>query len=276
VAARDLEVKRNFFLCAEPIKPSLAAMGDELNAVLRKYFSADAVVDHYLRAAGAVGLWQSEEVLCERWFRREDTLLEVGCGAGRIALGLHELGFRHVLGVDLSREMVEAARKAAQSLDYGVSFQVADACRLPFEEGLFEGAIFGFNGLMQIPGRDRRRAALREIRRVVVGGGHFLFTTHDRDHPLYRSFWEAEAKRWEDGSRDARLGEYGDRLVPEDRGELYIHVPTVEAMREDLLATGWGEVFTALRGEIANESARVREFADECRFWVVRKVPLNP
>jgi len=246
-------------------------MSESLAEILKTYFSADAVLAHYLRATAGVGLWRSEELLCERFFEKSATLLEVGCGTGRIAFGLHELGFRHLLGVDISRAMVAAARDAALSLDYGVSFQVADACRLPFEDGLFDGAIFGFNGLMQIPGRERRHQALREIRRVIVAGGHFLFTTHDRSSAQFGEFWEAERKRWARGEQDARLGEFGDRIVPTAEGELFIHIPTEDEVREDLAATGWNEVLSAPRREVARESMTVRDFADECRFWVVSR-----
>lgn len=235
------------------------------------YFSRSAVLEHYLKATASIGLWASEEQLIERTFQKTDTLLEIGCGTGRIALGMHEIGFANVIGIDLSRPMVKEARRAALQLDYGVSFQVADACALPFEDELFEGAIFGFNGLMQIPGRDRRWMALSEAKRVVAEGGQFIFTTHDRSTRSFRDFWEAEAKRWESGEQDERLVEFGDRLISSDEGEFFIHVPSFEEIREDLAATGWTEVFTALRQDIAIESEAVRTFADECRFWIVQK-----
>jgi ubiquinone/menaquinone biosynthesis C-methylase UbiE len=246
-------------------------MEDKASELVKDYFSRPAVLEHYLRATASIGLWRSEELLIERFFKKSDTVLEVGCGTGRIALAMHELGYAHVLGVDLSRPMVKEARLAALSLDYGVSFQVADACELPFEEGLFEGVIFGFNGLMQIPGREKRRLALKEMRRVTGAGGHLLFTTHDQATVSFRDYWEAEAERWRKGTQDDRLLEYGDRIVPSKEGELYIHVPTVEEVREDLAASGWTEVFTALRQDVAIEDEAVRAFADECRFWVARR-----
>ena len=39
----------------------------------------------------------------------------------------------------------------------------------------------------------------------------------------------------------------------------------------DLKATGWNLEFDAMRREIAEESLAVRNFSDECRFWVARK-----
>jgi SAM-dependent methyltransferase len=239
--------------------------------ILKRYFSGDSVLAHYLRATAAIGLWASEELLVQRYFKATDTLLEVGCGTGRIAFGMHELGYQNILGVDISRSMVQAARDAARSLEYGVSFQVGDATELSFDDGLFEGAIFGFNGLMQIPSRARRRLALAEIHRVLVSGSPFIFTTHDRQSEHFRNFWIEEQARWASGRQDARLIEFGDRILATPEGELYIHVPDEAEIREDLMATGWTLLESVWRDDLVQETRLVRDFADACRFWVARK-----
>jgi len=238
---------------------------------IRAYFDREDVLEHYARATAHVGLWRSEEMVFCRLFQPQHRLLEVGCGTGRIALGLHELGYQHVLGVDLSRSMIKRARLLATLLEYPVSFQVGDATRLAFEDGLFDGAIFGFNGLMQIPGRASRRMALQEILRVVRPGGYFVFTAHDRDHYTARRYWSAEAERWRTGSQDPGLAEFGDRMVDSDLGRHFIHVPSRAEVLEDLTIAGWEWIEDALRSDIANEPQDVREFADECRFWIVRR-----
>ncbi|MDV7399668.1 hypothetical protein RZS08_50100, partial [Arthrospira platensis SPKY1] len=58
------------------------------------YFDSEGVVEHYAEAAQRVGLWRSEKLIFQRLFKTGDTLLELGCGGGRIALGLAELGYR--------------------------------------------------------------------------------------------------------------------------------------------------------------------------------------
>ena len=134
--------------------------------MVRSYFRNPVAVRHYVEAATRLGLWASEETVLTRVFTREDTLLECGCGAGRICFGLWELGYRHLLGFDFSREMIVEARRMARLLDYGIPFRVADATRLDLEKGAFDGAIFGFNGLMQIPLRANRRQAMSRIAAV--------------------------------------------------------------------------------------------------------------
>ncbi len=241
------------------------------NEAIRGYFEREDVLEHYARATANVGLWRSEEVVLKRLFATTERILEVGCGTGRIAFGMHEIGYVHVLGIDYSRAMVKRARKLATLLEYPVSFQVGDATALKFENELFDGAVFGFNGLMQIPGREQRRKALREIRRVIRTGGYFVFTTHDRDHYSVGKFWQEAASRWEKGERPEGLSEFGDRWVEAEIGAHFIHVPTRAEVMEDLTETGWQYVEDAMRSEIANEPQEVREFADDCRFWVVRR-----
>ena len=54
-------------------------------------------------------------------------------------------------------------------------------------------------------------------------------------------------------------------------GKLYIHVPTREDVLADLRRVGFKLEVDVLRSQLANEPHRVREFSDECRFWIARK-----
>lgn len=235
------------------------------------YFNSDDVVEHYAEAAARVGLWRSEEKIFSRLFKVDDSLLELGCGCGRIALGLAELGYRNLIGVDVARSMVNRARHLARMLERRVPFRVGDATRLEFEDNIFDGAIFGFNGLMQIPKRTERERALAEVFRVIRPGAWFAFTTHDRDNPRFRTFWESEKVRWRRAKQGPELDEYGDRFESTPLGDLFIHVPTIEEVRGMLKGAGFRIEADVPRSAIANEPPEVREFSDECRFWVAQK-----
>jgi len=237
------------------------------------YFNADPVVRHYVDAATRIGLWRSEAKVFQRVFEPEQTLLELGCGTGRIAFGLSELGFRHVMGVDNAKEMIRWARHLAKTMEYPVHFRAGDATDLEFGDRLVDGAIFGFNGLMQIPREANRRQAMAEVFRVLKPGAYFVFTTHDRDMSKHRSFWERERLRWRRGTQKAELDEYGDRFEATPLGDLYIHVPAIAQIEAAAREAGFRIEAQAPRSALAEEPPEVREFADECRFWVLQRPP---
>lgn len=238
---------------------------------VKAFFNSDVVVEHYLRATANVGLWLSEEILLRELFALDDRILDLGTGTGRIAIGMAELGYRHILGIEQAPEMIKEARRIAKCLDLAVSFRVGDARNLKLDDGLFDGAIFGFNGLMQIPGRENRRAALREALRVVRPGGKLLFTTHDRNLPRYRKYWRQQQDLWQAGMQPEALIDFGDRWEETDLGLMFIHIPVPEEIRADLAATGWEYGWDRLRSSVADESQRTRRFADECRFWMATR-----
>jgi ubiquinone/menaquinone biosynthesis C-methylase UbiE len=235
------------------------------------YFDSDGVVEHYANAAARIGLWESEENIFTRVFKPKDSILELGCGAGRIAFGMFELGYTHLMASDYSKNMVERARHLAKILEYRIPMQVADATQLKFENAVFDGAIFGFNGLMQIPDGAQREAALGEMYRVLRPGGYCVFTSHDRDRSAHQDFWESERARWARGQQWAELDRFGDRAEATAHGTHFMHVPTMAEMESVIHAVGFRVEATCMRSEIAHESKAVEDFSDDCRFWVVQK-----
>ena len=88
-------------------------------------------------------------------------------------------------------------------------------------------------------------------------------------------FWEAEAKRWACGEQAEGLHEFGDRIETEATGVHYMHVPSIAEMEALVTKVGFHIEAHLMRSELANESAEVREFSDDCRFWVVQRPGLE-
>lgn len=256
---------------AVAIESSFLAYGPMEAKKVKAYYESEDVVEHYARAAGRLGLWLSEEKIFSRLFKPEDSLLELGCGAGRISIGMHELGYRNLLATDYSKPMITRARSLAKLLEYAIPFHVADATKLKFEDEVFDGAVFGFNGLMQIPEATGRSKALGEIYRVLRPGAWFAFTTHDRDLSKYQDFWAAEKVRWAEGRQWEGLETFGDRAEMTDDGVHFMHVPNISEVESLLTSAGFRVEASVMRSELANEPQEVRDFSDDCRFWVVQK-----
>lgn len=231
-------------------------------------YSHPGAVRGYSQAVGRIGLWRREKAFFVRHLPRDGRLLDLGCGAGRTTFGLHAAGYRDIVGADLSPAMVRQARRNAARMGLSLRFRVGDACRLPFGSRSFEGCVFSFNGLMTIPRRSRRIAALRDIRRVLVPGGRFVFTTHERSGEAgSRSLWRAERARWKAGTQDPRLHEYGDEVIEELGRPTFIHVPDRREILECLRSADL-ERLEDERSPLARESKAVRDFVgSDCRFW---------
>ena len=274
---------------------------------VRADFNDPLAVVHYTRAAHFLGLWKSEKILIERFFTAKNAaLLEAGCGSGRVTLGMWHEGYRNLTAFDFAEELVDQAKNlAAERSATAINFFHADAtqlrqsardvchllsdklpispgkaanplCHLIDDKPVFDGALFMFNGLMQIPGRENRRAALRELHAVCKPGAPLLFTSHDRDSsPTEQALWRLEATRWTAGKQDPRLVEFGDRYFEDESGRTFMHLPDRAEILEDLAATGWQHVFDAMRREIAHESRAVLDFSDECRFWAAQAEPVK-
>lgn len=236
------------------------------------YFENRSVLDHYEEATRRVGLWTSEELVFKQSFPElSASLLELGCGVGRISFSLWMMGYDDLTATDVSKKMIRRALSIQKERRSGIHFDQEDATKLSFSSGLFDGIIFGFNGLMQIPHRENRQKALRECFRVLRPGGRFVFTSHDRMIPKWRKFWENEKKKWRIGLQDKALIEFGDRYGETPNGKLFIHVPDISVIRKDLKECGFLLERDVLRSRICEESQTVKEFSDECRFWIVRK-----
>jgi ubiquinone/menaquinone biosynthesis C-methylase UbiE len=247
-------------------------MGKVSSSEIQKYFSNSPVLDHYQEATEQVGLWNSEKIVFSKTFSDPDLkLLEIGCGAGRISFGLWKKGYSNLTATDFSKAMVKRSRILNQKFKTEISFQVEDATGLSFGDNSFDGAIFGFNGLMQIPGRENRLQAMREIQRVLNTGSYFVFTTHDQAMPKWKKFWANERKKWKKGQQNPELLEFGDRFEETPRGKLFIHVPDVGDIRSDLMAAGFSVERDIVKSKICEESKLVNQYSDDCRFWIARK-----
>lgn len=93
-------------------------------------------------------------------------VLDVGCGDGMYSVAASQRGGR-VTGVDLSTQMLTAARQRSASEHVVVEWLQTDAVDLPFPDGSFD-RVFAVTLLCLVPEPER---AVREMSRVLAPGG---------------------------------------------------------------------------------------------------------
>jgi ubiquinone/menaquinone biosynthesis C-methylase UbiE len=145
---------------------------DEING--RLYRRADLVRD-----SSVLTLSPPEVMALIRY--REDVVgrrvLDLGCGAGRLAAYLRPLAGRYV-GLDVSPHMVNHCRQAF----VGLEFLRGDMRHLQaFSDNSFD-TVFAICNLFDAVSQDDRLKTLAEVRRVLAPGGLLVFSAHNRNY----------------------------------------------------------------------------------------------
>ncbi len=171
-------------------------------------------------------------------------LLEIGCGPGRLALGLLSLGFPigRYEGVDVDPDAIDWCRRWIAANDGAYAFhhvdvrnerynprgeiRLEDRFRFAFRDQCFD-VIFLYSVFTHMEPGDVR-VYLAEIRRLLSPGGRVVLTAYvERDVPevsvnpmQYRGCSPTPLHRvqFEEGSFRALLGEHGLAVVQSDHG----------------------------------------------------------
>ena len=111
----------------------------------------------------SLGMEQSWKKNLVSIFSEGESVLDVCCGTGDIAIALYNKGCK-VTGLDFSPAMLSVAKKKQEE---GITWLEGNAMELPFEDNSFDGATISF-GLRNTP--DYKQV-LSEMKRIVKPGG---------------------------------------------------------------------------------------------------------
>lgn len=239
-----------------------------------KEFGSKGAQKLYVRLAEN-GLWKSEEELIKKYFKKGSKVLDVGCGTGRTTMPLSKMGYK-IIGIDITPEMIENAKKIAKSKKLKIDYRVEDATNLNFEDNEFDYALFSNQGWTQIPGSQVRLKALKEIKRILKKGGIYIFSSHRR---VWKSRWFfLLAWKWFRFYILKKLGfkiweeNFGDRLFKREsssKGEgyntkQYIHISSENEIKKQLKEVGFEVLFV---GSGLSEQSNTKPM-----FFVVKKI----
>ncbi len=140
------------------------------------------------------------------------SVLDLGCGNGRMLHELDKLGFSPLSGCDVSPKMIELAQKVFPKAD----LKVNTGSILPFDDNSFDTVVV-LAVLTAIPDSSEQKQLINEIHRVLEPGGivyigDFLLNDDERNIARYQKYLKAH-------------GTYGIFELPEEGAILRHHDP---------------------------------------------------
>jgi SAM-dependent methyltransferase len=160
---------------------------NDLDTINRTTYAAEGVVRWYWALDV---IYRVEEVIFQSLYPviKDGKLLDIGIGGGRTTKHLLELS-KNYIGIDYTQRLAEVVKRKYPE----ANIYCADARELPLCDEFFDFVLFSLNGIDYMHHEDRLRA-LREIHRVLLPGGVYVFSSHNRDYNGFKKLpWQEEA-----------------------------------------------------------------------------------
>jgi ubiquinone/menaquinone biosynthesis C-methylase UbiE len=170
------------------------------------------------------------------------TILCLGCGAGEECAHIKFLGAKKVIGVDISKSLIQKAKENYSEL----GFYVMDMEKLAFPKHSFD-LVYSSLVLHYVKNWTK---TLNEIKKVLKKKGIFLFSTHN---PVYWGAYKKETKNekmqilgYGQNKKTNKIEVYGDYLNVRKINDVwfenfkvtYYHKPFSSIMK-DILKSGF-------------------------------------
>ena len=144
---------------------------------VRSRYSTPKGISHYEKGARDWGAAEWEKAMIRLFMTPPGSVLDVGCGAGRMAIELARLGYA-VTGIDITPELLAVAKKLAKEFGLAITFRDCDGLELDFPDGSFQYVLLN-QMIGHVPLRANRVALFRECRRVVSSTGRVVLNYDD-------------------------------------------------------------------------------------------------
>jgi SAM-dependent methyltransferase len=207
----------------------------------------------------------AEEFIARLALRPGESVLDVACGTGNLAIPAARAGAR-VTGIDIAPNLIAEARLEARTAGWAISFEVGDAEALPYVDGQFDTTVTMFGAMFAY----RPARAAGELLRVTRPGGRVamanwtpegfigqMLRVHTSLVPPPSSVPSPLAWGEEDVVRQ-RLGDRVTSLTCTKR-TLELRFPFPPAAVTELFGTCYGPTVTTLRATDPDGSSRLRD-----------------
>jgi SAM-dependent methyltransferase len=155
-----------------------------VDRALWDYLHAGDMVACYDEAMLASPLAAADVAFCELAFPAAGSLVDLGCGTGRLCLHFARKGYECV-GVDLSDEMLARAKDNLQAIEHDARYRVRFVTANLTDASLLNGESFDyaaclFSTLGMVRGATHRARVIANAFRLLKPGGRFALHAHNR------------------------------------------------------------------------------------------------
>jgi len=157
-----------------------------------EYTQSDHIAHEYDDYFAQNRLFEFDEQVLARFFRRPGLVVDLGSGTGRALIGLARRGF-HGVAVDLSIHMLRITTQKArlQNLDIqGVQANLVELDCLADHSADYVLCLFSTLGMIR--GRAYRQRVLQHARRILKPGGLFVMHVHN----FWYNLFDPLGRRW--------------------------------------------------------------------------------
>jgi len=144
------------------------------------YLHSEEMVGRYDDQMAGSPLAEYDIDFCKTAFERPGSILDLGCGTGRLGLSLAPEGFDYT-GIDLSPEMLAKASEKAAIAGVAAKFlsgNIVDLKNVP--DAAFDYAACLFSTLGMVGDNKNRESVIRSVARVLKPAGRFVLHVHNR------------------------------------------------------------------------------------------------
>lgn len=170
-----------------------------MNTNWREFWDNKALAPNDFQATGRglmdpLGfLYTIEEIVKLLNLQRGESLADIGCGSGLVALSLAPW-LKEINGIDISPALILRAKRNLFGIS-NVNFNVGDFSDLPLESASTD-KLLAYSVLQYLSGRESVLAAFKQIKRVLRDGGKALLAACP--DPLKRLTYEEVVRKNQD------------------------------------------------------------------------------